>query len=92
MPKQKKKKKRRKIKCNCPVNVEDGGSDALALLLFKRIGQFARNIVYFSYFHRKEKKRKENMLADLSNISAESRVKSYRGVFLKVGPVMVNVV
>lgn len=23
-----------KIKCNCPVNVEDGGADALALLLF----------------------------------------------------------
>lgn len=40
---------------------------------------------------RKENK-KNNMLADLSNISAESRVKSFRGVFLKVGPVVVNVV
>lgn len=32
------------------------------------------------------------MLADLSNISGESRAKAAGYVFLKVGPVIVNVV
>lgn len=34
----------------------------------------------------------KNMLADLSNISVDSRVKSVGYFFLKVGPVIVNVV
>lgn len=57
----------------------------------KRLSSEASQLLFLLSLNNNNNNNK-NMSADLSNTSVESRVESLRGVFLKVGPVMVNVV